>query len=355
MICLGIESSCDETALALVKDGALIGQVLSSQSDVHALFGGVVPELASREHYRSLGKLFDALLSQTAICCRDISCIGVSRGPGLLGGLLTGVAFAKAMAITCNARFLGINHLHAHLLAVGLEQALTFPSVGLLVSGGHTQLYLLESPSSFTILGRTLDDAAGEAFDKIGTLLGMPYPCGAMFDSIAQHGKIDPLLFPRPYLKNENLDFSFSGLKTAASQMYLQRLHTQYADFRFTAFPNDVPTELADFIASFNFAVVETIIEKLKRAFTLYPDLHTLVVAGGVAANSMLRRMIAQFMAERGSTVLWPSTMLCTDNAAMIAYATWLLGKEGFCHPLNIPTIPRGTPIPEDMCKRAIT
>lgn len=355
MICLGIESSCDETALALVENGVLKGQVLASQSDVHSLFGGVVPELASREHYRCLGKLFDTLLEQTSAGSLDISCIGVSRGPGLLGGLLTGVAFAKALSMTTGARFLGINHLHAHLLAVGLEHSLTFPCLGLLVSGGHTQLYLLESSSKFTILGRTLDDAAGEAFDKIGTLLGMPYPCGATFDAIAQYGTVDPLLFPRPYLKNDNLNFSFSGLKTAASQLYSQHLHAKYADFRFTAGQDNVPDELADFVASFNFAVVETVVEKLKRALSLYPGLETVLIAGGVAANSMLRKEVAQFMAERGGRVLWPSKMLCTDNAAMIAYAAWLLSKDGFYHSLDIPTIPRGTPIPDDICKRTIT
>lgn len=355
MICLGIESSCDETSLALVEDGVLIGQVLASQSGVHALFGGVVPELASREHYRCLGILFDALLDQAGISCHDIACIGVSRGPGLLGGLLTGVAFAKSLALTCNAKFLGINHLHAHLLAVGLEQPLKFPCLGLLVSGGHTQLYLLETPSSFTVLGRTLDDAAGEAFDKIGTLLGMQYPCGAMFDSIAQQGKINSSLFPRPYLKNDNLNFSFSGLKTAASQLYLQHLHQQYENVRFTVAPECVPAELADFIASFNFAIVDTLIEKLKRALSLHPALETLIVAGGVAANSMLREKITAFFAQRGGSVLWPSKTLCTDNGAMIAYTSWLLAKEGFYHPLNIPTIPRGTPIPEDICQRAFT
>lgn len=354
MICLGIESSCDETSLALVKDGGLVGQVLASQSDIHALFGGVVPEIASREHYRCMGVLCDALLNQTDIRYRDISCIGVSRGPGLLGGLLTGVAFAKALAMTCEARFLGINHLHAHLLSVGLEHDLTFPCLGLLVSGGHTQLYLLESPSKLTILGSTLDDAVGEAFDKIGTLLGMPYPCGAMFDEIAQRGKVDPQLFPRPYLKNDNLDFSFSGLKTAACQLYLQRLHERFANFHFSALPHNVPYELADFIASFNFAIVDTIIVKLKRALALFPHLKTLVIAGGVAANSMLRKEIARTMEDSGGRVLCPSKALCTDNGAMIAYTSWLLGQDGFHHSLDIPTIPRGTPIPEDMCLSAI-
>lgn len=348
MICLGIETSCDETALAIVRDGVLIEQVLASQSGIHALFGGVVPELASREHYRFLGTLFDELLEKTNLSCNAIDYIGVSRGPGLLGGLLTGVAFAKALAVTCDAQFLGIDHLQAHLLVAGLMQEMPFPCMGLLVSGGHTQIYRMNSPSHFVLLGRTLDDAAGEAFDKIGTLLGMPYPCGQLFDAIARKGNIDEHLFPRPYLKNDNLNFSFSGLKTAAAQFYQQKLQT-YSNFRFSDDADNVPNALQDFIATFNHAIVETIIAKLDRAFEYNPELQNLAVAGGVAANSMLRERLKKFMGDRGGKILFPSLQLCTDNAAMVAYATFLLGKAGFYHNLDMPTIPRGTPIPADM------
>ena len=163
MLCLGIESSCDETALAVVRDGVLLDAVLASQADIHALFGGVVPELASREHYRYLGTLFDQLMRRLDLRPVDLDVVAVSRGPGLLGSLLVGVAFAKALALGCGARFLGVNHLHAHLLAAGLENALRFPALGLLVSGGHTHIYRMESPSRCIVLGRTLDDAAGEA------------------------------------------------------------------------------------------------------------------------------------------------------------------------------------------------
>lgn len=348
MICLGIETSCDETALAIVQDGILVGQVLASQSGIHSLFGGVVPEIASREHYRFLGKLFDELLEKTGLSSEAIDYIGVSRGPGLLGGLLTGVAFAKALALVCDAKFIGIDHLRAHLLVCGLTQDMAFPCMGLLVSGGHTQIYRMNSPSDFVMLGRTLDDAAGEAFDKIGTLLGMPYPCGQLFDAIAEKGTINEHLFPRPYLNNDNLNFSFSGLKTAATQFYEQKLRDSYSTFHFTDNPDIVPDDLKNFIATFNFSIVETLVVKLNRAFQHNPELQNLVVAGGVAANSMLRERLKKFMSDRGGSVLFPPRQHCTDNAAMVAYATFLLGKLGFYHELDMPTIPRGTPIPAD-------
>lgn len=222
MLCLGIESSCDETALALVEDGRLLGSVLASQSNVHALFGGVVPELASREHYRYVGPLFDELMQRCGTKPADLDLVAAARGPGLLGSLLVGVAFAKTLALGLGAPFLGVNHLHAHLLAVGLEHELVFPALGLLVSGGHTHLYRLESPWRCLLLGRTLDDAAGEAFDKVGKLLGLAYPGGQLLDALARTGAASPKLFPRPYLDNDNLDFSFSGLKTAAA-VFIER------------------------------------------------------------------------------------------------------------------------------------
>ena len=224
MLCLGIESSCDETALALVENGRLLASVLASQADVHALFGGVVPELASREHYRYIGPLFDELMRRCRCRSADIDLVSVARGPGLLGSLLVGVAFAKGLALGLGVPFLGLNHLHAHLLAVGLERELSFPCLGLLVSGGHTHIYRLEAPWRCLPLGRTLDDAAGEAFDKVGKLLGLAYPGGGLMDALATAGKADAGLFPRPYLDNDNLDFSFSGLKTAAAS-YLSLIH----------------------------------------------------------------------------------------------------------------------------------
>ena len=351
MLCLGIESSCDETALALVEDGRLLDSVLASQADVHALFGGVVPDLASREHYRYIGPLFDELMHRCQRQPADIDLVSVARGPGLLGSLLVGVAFAKGLALGLGARFLGLNHLHAHLLAVGLEQKLTFPCLGLLVSGGHTHIYRMEAPRRFLPLGRTLDDAAGEAFDKVGKLLGLANPGGRLMDALARSGRADAGLFPRPYLDNDNLDFSFSGLKTAAAVYIEHHLDGRWP--RPLQCVEDAPQALRDCCASFNLAVVDTLCAKVARALDRQPDLRTLIVAGGVAANTLLRERLKELMRRRGGEILAPGPALCTDNAAMTAYAGWLLGKAGFHHDLRMETIPRGRVVPEDMLCRA--
>lgn len=348
MLCLGIESSCDETALALVEDGRLVDAVLASQADVHALFGGVVPELASREHYRFVGALFDELMRRSGRANADIDLVSVARGPGLLGSLLVGVAFAKGLALGLGKPFLGVNHLHAHLLAVGLEHELRFPALGLLVSGGHTHLYRMESPWDCRLLGRTLDDAAGEAFDKVGKFLGLAYPGGRLMDALARAGHAQPALFPRPYLDNDNLDFSFSGLKTAATGLAARQLAGHEWPRPLTDIAH-APQALRDYCASFNLAVVETLCAKTKRALDRNPDLTTLIMAGGVACNSLLRESVVALMQERRGEALIPGWQLCTDNAAMIAHAGWLLGRRGYCHNLSMETIPRGKAIPCDM------
>ncbi len=183
MLCIGIETSCDETGLALVRDGRLVHAVMSSQADIHALFGGVVPEIASREHYRLIGPLYDLLLREAGVGPTELDAVAVARGPGLLGSLLVGMAFAKGLALGFDIPLVGVNHLHAHLLAAGLERELVFPALGLLVSGGHTHIYRIESPVSFRLLGRTLDDAAGEAYDKVAKMLRLPYPGGVFSTS----------------------------------------------------------------------------------------------------------------------------------------------------------------------------
>ncbi|MEG2172191.1 MAG: tRNA (adenosine(37)-N6)-threonylcarbamoyltransferase complex transferase subunit TsaD [Desulfovibrionaceae bacterium] len=353
MLCLGIESSCDETALALVRDGTLVDSVLATQVDMHALFGGVVPELASREHYRFIGPLFDALMERNACTLHDINAIAVARGPGLLGSLLVGVAFAKGLALAINVPIVGVNHLHAHLLAAGLEQNLIFPCIGLLVSGGHTHLYHMADPVHIELLGRTLDDAAGEAFDKVGKVLQLPYPAGKLLDSLARRGKANAKLFPRPYTDNDTLDFSFSGLKTAFMQ-YLDKnpeLYTLVPTPKDTL--NDAPQALCDVCASFNLAVVDTLRIKTAKAFRAYPQVQHLIVAGGVAANSLLRENLTKFMHSRGGTCVLPSPALCTDNAAMIAYAGSLLAAQGYAHSLHFEAIPRGRILPDDLHVRA--
>lgn len=355
MICLGVETSCDDTSLALVGDTGLLGQKSSSQAQVHALFGGVVPEIASREHARYLQPLFKALLEETKVKPEDIGLVAVARGPGLLGSLLVGGAFAKAFCLGQGARFLGVNHLHAHLLAVGLEHELAFPALGLLVSGGHTQLYRIDAPDRFTQLGRTLDDAAGEAFDKAGKQLGLPYPAGRIMDELACEGRVDARLFPRPYLDNDNLDFSFSGLKTAMTA-YLAKhpgctARWDAATGRVALPEGPERQELADVCASYTYAVVETLRVKTLRALES-PEargINSIILAGGVAANSMLREAMLALARENGKACLYPSPALCADNGAMIAYSGWVLGSLGYAHGLEMEAIPRGRRVPEDM------
>lgn len=348
MLCLGIETSCDETGLALVEDGRLVDSVLASQADIHSLFGGVVPELASREHYRYIGPLFDELLKKTGIDSHAIDYVCAARGPGLLGSLLVGVAFAKALAIGLNKPFLGINHLHAHILVTGLAEKLPFPFLGLLVSGGHTCLYRVEAPGKFVILGQCLDDAAGEAFDKIGKVLGMPYPAGKMIDEFAARGKAAGLDFPKPYLDNDNLDFSFSGLKTAAAQ-YVEKEHPAGAWFAKAQKDPGHGKKLENFCAAFNEAIAETLCLKTQRGLKRHRDARALVVAGGVAANSLLRQKMATLGEKYGLPLCCPAPALCTDNGIMIAQAGYLLARDGFSHGLEMETIPRGRKMPDDM------
>ncbi|MCL1986101.1 MAG: tRNA (adenosine(37)-N6)-threonylcarbamoyltransferase complex transferase subunit TsaD [Betaproteobacteria bacterium] len=344
MLCLGIESSCDETALALVRDGTLVDAILASQVDVHALFGGVVPELAAREHYRFMGFLYDQLMSRNDFTAAELDVVAVARGPGLLGSLLVGVAFAKALALASEARFVGVNHLHAHLLTVGLQEAIPWPCLGLLVSGGHTEIYLMESPMRFIRLGRGLDDAVGEAFDKIAKLLGLPYPGGVHLDALARRGRGDPKLFPRPYLDNNNLDFSFSGLKTAVATQIARDGHLLV-----NTASGDASQILCDLCASVNLTVTESLCTKVARALDRFPDIHSLVLAGGVAANSLLRTRVGQLLEERSGRLLLPPPHLCTDNGAMIAYAGELLARHGFDHDLNMEAIPKGIRMPDDL------
>ncbi len=355
MLCLGIETSCDDTSLALIADGRLVGEMSSSQVDVHALFGGVVPEIASREHARFIGPLCDALLARYGVAPADIDVVAAARGPGLLGSLLVGVAFAKAFALGCGARLIGVNHLHAHLLAVGLVRPLLFPALGLLVSGGHTHLYRIASPTEFLSLGRTLDDAAGEAFDKAGKLLGLPYPAGRFIDALASEGEANPALFPRPYLDNDTLNFSFSGLKTAMLQYV--RAHPELVagwnagDGQPLLPEGEKRARLAGVCASYRLAVVETLVAKAQRALAMpeQADVRAVMLAGGVAANSLLRTRMEALAVGRGKAFLTPPPELCTDNGAMVGYLGWLLASAGYRHSLSMEAIPRGRPVPDDM------
>ncbi len=353
MLCLGIETSCDETALALVDDTTCVHSVLASQADIHALFGGVVPELASREHYRLIGALYDELMASSNLSLADVDAIAVARGPGLLGALLVGCAFAKGLSLASGKPLIGVNHLHAHLLVAELEKEIVYPALGLLVSGGHTHIYRMNSATDFELLGKTLDDAAGEAFDKFAKMLGLPYPGGALLDALSQKGDPKAVAFPRPYTRNDSLDFSFSGLKTAAMQWlsahpdvvkngHVVREHGE----------DNASQTLCDVCASYLAAVAETLRIKLEKAFLACKDVpfSSFVVAGGVAANTQVRAESADFAAKHGLELYLPSRKLCTDNAIMIATAGNLLAKAELRHGLDLSCIPRGKPIPMDYC-----
>ncbi|WP_319466569.1 tRNA (adenosine(37)-N6)-threonylcarbamoyltransferase complex transferase subunit TsaD [uncultured Pseudodesulfovibrio sp.] len=352
MLTLGIETSCDETAVALVDNGRLLGEKLATQIDVHALFGGVVPEIASREHLRVLPRLFSELLDETGVKPDEIENIAVARGPGLLGSLLVGVSFAKGLCLSTNARLVGVNHLWAHLLAPGLEQELVFPAIGLLVSGGHTHTYLIKSPVEFELLGRTLDDAAGEAFDKVAKVLNFPYPGGRYIDQLSQESEPDTKLFPRAFIENQSLDFSFSGVKTAVANYvasHPELVFDEMADAAaINALSGDRREALSRVCASFNWSVADTLRIKVERALKKADGVKSLIVAGGVAANSMVREYMGRVAAENNLTLTLPGLSLCTDNGAMIAYAGWLFGSSGYSHDLALEAIPRGRVVPLD-------
>lgn len=356
MLTLGIETSCDETAVALVEDGRLVGQKLATQIDVHALFGGVVPEIASREHLRVLPRLFDELLDETGFVPGDIDTVAVARGPGLLGSLLVGVSFAKGLCLSTGASLIGVNHLWAHLLAPGLTEELQFPALGVLVSGGHTHTYRIQNPTEFELLGRTLDDAAGEAFDKVAKVLNFPYPGGRYIDDLAQESEPDMGLFPRPYVDNPSLDFSFSGLKTALANYIAKHSELVFDEMAdedtVRALTGDRREQLARLCASFNWSVADTLRIKVERALSLTGSVKSIIVAGGVAANTMVRESMTGVAREHGLAITLPELSLCTDNGAMIAYAGWMLAEAGYEHPLELEAVPRGRVVPIDWRQR---
>ena len=309
MLILCIESSCDETAAAVVRDGRkMLSNVVASQVDVHARFGGVVPELASRKHVESISVVINSALEEAGVSIDQIEGIGVTRGPGLIGALLVGLSTAKAMAWMLGVPLAAVHHMEGHILAPMLEDAPEFPFLALAVSGGHTHLYRVDGIGRYRTLGQTLDDAAGEAYDKVAKLLGLGYPGGVLIDQLAVQGNPDAIAFPRPMLHKPNLDFSFSGLKTAVRQ-YVDKCQEPIDD-----------KHLADIAASFQAAVVEVLTRKTLRA-AANEKLERIVVAGGVACNSGLRARFGELSAEHGIKICFPSPLLCGDNAAMLGAA----------------------------------
>jgi len=308
-VILAIETSCDETAAALVaSDLSIVSSVVSSQIDLHASFGGVVPEIAGRAHVELLEPVVDEALRRGGRTPRDprIDAVAVTAGPGLIGSLLVGLSGAKAMAAAWDVPFLGINHLEGHLFAAQLEAPdLEVPYVVLLVSGGHTMLIAVDEPGRYRLLGETIDDAAGEAYDKVARYCGLGYPGGPAIDRLAAEGNPQALAFPRSML-NEGLDFSFSGLKTSVVR----------------AIERDGSLDVADVAASFQQAVVDVLVAKSMRAVEEV-GATAIVLGGGVAANSALRAAMQEAATEAGVRCALPSLAMCTDNAAMIAAAGW--------------------------------
>jgi N6-L-threonylcarbamoyladenine synthase len=320
MLILGIETSCDETAAAVIENGKRIrSNVISSQVLVHAEFGGVVPEVASRQHLASVVKVVGQALRDASVEAGDLDGIAATCGPGLVGPLLVGLEMGKAMAYATGKPIVGVNHLRGHLAAVYLEHPKNpepppYPHVALLVSGGHTTLFRVEGQARTTLLGSTRDDAAGEAFDKAAKLLGLGYPGGMVIDKLAATGNSTAVALPRALPGRDDLDFSFSGLKTAVA-------------VKIAAGGRPEDQALADFCASFQAAVVEVLVRKSRRAL-LREGLRHLVVCGGVAANRGLREGLAKAAAEDGFVLYIPTPGLCTDNAAMIGLAgTWAIAR----------------------------
>lgn len=325
---LGIETSCDDTGVAIYDsvDGLLVNR-FSSQIDIHKIYGGIVPELAARDHIRKVMPLVNAVLEETQLDRGEIDAIAYTAGPGLVGALLVGATVGRSLAMTLNVPAIGVHHMEGHLLSPMLEnESPEFPFLSLLVSGGHTMLVDVRSLGQYQLLGETRDDAVGEAFDKFAAVLGLPYPGGPSIQHCALQGRPGRFKFPRPMSGHATLDFSFSGLKTYAVQ--------EAAKFEL-----DDQTR-SDFAYAFQDAAIDALIVKLRRALneTSYTEI---IVAGGVGANQLLRERIAVLTDELKAKAYFPSLELCTDNGAMIAYAGCLRLKAGFQESLDYSVYPR--------------
>lgn len=341
MLILGIESSCDETSVAVVEDGLHVrSNLVSTQEKLHLKFGGVVPEIACRAHLESLLPILDEALKAAGITLKDLDAVAVTTTPGLIGALLIGLTTAKTLAWTLNIPLIAIHHLQAHIFAAKLEfgHAIEFPCLSLVVSGGHTSLFLSSKETQHQLLGATLDDAAGEAFDKVAKLLGLGYPGGPAIDNLAREGNPAAISFPRSYLEPGSLDFSFSGLKTAVLYHYQGLLKTKAPLSR---------SELADLVASFQEAVVDVLVEKtilaLNRigsglALGRHP-VKGVILGGGVASNSRLRAKLSKALKERNIRPYLPSPQLCTDNAAIVAGLAYYKYLEGELASLEVEAV----------------
>jgi len=317
MLVLGVETSCDDTAAALLQDGrAVLANIVSSQDEVHGPYGGVVPELASRQHIKNVVPIVDSALRKAGATLKDVDGMAVTYGPGLVGSLLVGLSLVKGMSFRTGIPYVGINHLEAHLLAIHLEHEVTFPYIALLASGGHTLLYSVRGVGDYVHLGGTRDDAAGEAYDKVAKMMGLGYPGGRVIDQLAQSGNPRAIRFPRAKIKSSAYEFSFSGIKTAVWH-YLQSHPEAQAQER-----------SADIAASFQEAVTDMLVCPAIAAARAHA-VERIVLSGGVAANSRLRSKMKEQADAAGISVFYPAPKFCTDNGAMIALAGYHWLKRG--------------------------
>ena len=322
---LAIESSCDETAAAVVLDGReVLSNVISSQIEIHKAYGGVVPEIASRHHLDNVNPVVDRALAEAGVTMEEIDAIGVTCGPGLVGALLIGLATAKAYALAADKPLIGVHHIQGHICANYIaHRDLEPPFMALVISGGHTNIVDVTDYTGYKVLGGTRDDAAGEAYDKVARVLGLGYPGGPLIDAIAKEGDPKAVEFKRVYLEKDSLDFSFSGIKTGV----LNYINGEKQKGR--------EVNVADVAAGFQEAVLEVVVNKTVRA-ALDRGEKRIVLAGGVAANSRLRALLEEACAEHGLGLYYPPPILCTDNAAMIGCAAWYSYREGLTNGLDL-------------------
>ena len=326
---LAIESSCDETAAAVVCNGReVLSNVISSQIDLHTLYGGVVPEIASRKHIEKINQVREEALKDANMTLENIDAIGVTYGPGLVGALLVGVAEAKAVAYAKNLPLVGVHHIEGHISANYIENLdLEPPFICLVVSGGHTHLVCVKDYGKYDIIGRTRDDAAGEAFDKVARAIGLGYPGGPKIDKLAKEGNPDAITFPRAHMEDAPYDFSFSGVKSAVLN-YINGCEMKHETYN-----------RADIAASFQKAVIDVLVDNSMRAMDMY-GMNRFAIAGGVASNSALRTAMQEACEKKGVKFYFPSPVLCTDNAAMIGAAAYYEYKAGTRHGLDLNAVP---------------
>ncbi|MDD5433976.1 MAG: tRNA (adenosine(37)-N6)-threonylcarbamoyltransferase complex transferase subunit TsaD [Nitrospira sp.] len=325
---LGIESSCDETAASVLKDGVeILSNIIASQCDIHNEYGGIVPELACRRHIEVIYPIVNEAVEKAGIKLSDLSAVAVTSGPGLIGALLVGVSFAKSLSYALKIPLISVNHLEGHLWAINLTQRVQCPFIALVVSGGHTNLYAVEDIGLYKLLGNTLDDAAGEAFDKVSKILGLGYPGGPAIEKFAESGDAEAIALPRGLLKKGGFDFSFSGMKTAT----LSGIKGRYSYARVDEIPeilSEADKFRSDIAASFQKAVVDVLVLKSLKAVQK-TGINRLVLSGGVACNKLLREKMKELELKEKITVYLPEPVFCTDNAAMIAWVGYQYYKKG--------------------------